>query len=362
MRKRIVSDEIIEMSRDRRDFMKKITAGSAGLVLASQLPGDSVLAQHVTGGSDVSFVTGTDRRDMMYQVLKPLESEIKRGIKEKQVIIKANLVGPDELCAPHVDAVRGVLDFLKPIYKNRVILGDSTGRQYPGPMSTFKHFEIHNYLTLPDEYNVNLSDFNDNPFTKMWIVDNKFHPLGINIINTFHDPNNYMISLTRLKTHNSVVATLSVKNMVMGSPVNHYRQKAAAGRNEKSLMHTGGPKGINFSIFLVSKRVRPQLCVIDGTVGMEGNGPTQGTAVEHGVALAGTDVLSVDRTGVKLMGINYDDIGYLNYMADAGMGQDDLSKIRIIGDANPDDNIIKYKLHENIEEQMQWKEGLVQDI
>lgn len=360
---RKISDEIFEMSRDRRSFMKKITIGAAGLALGSQIVPDISNAQNVIPGrSDVSFITGTDRREMMYQVLKPLEKEIKQGIQNKQVIIKANLVGPDKLCAPHVDALRGVLDFLTPIYKKRILVGDSTGRQYPGPLSTFKHFEIHNYLTLPKEYNVKLVDLNDEPYTTMWIVDNQFHPFGINIINTFHDPDNYMISLTRLKTHDTVVVTLSVKNMVMGSPVNHYKRKAAAGRNEKSYMHNGGPKGINFSMFLIAKKVRPQLSIIDGLVGMEGNGPTQGTAVEHGVALASTDMLSIDRIGVKLMGVNYDDIGYLNYCATAGMGQDDLSKIRIIGDDNPDDHIIQYKLHKNIEEQLKWKEGLVLDI
>jgi len=356
------TDELFEMSRNRRSFMKKVSAGAAGLILGSHLSPDLSPAKNaVPQDSEVSFITGTDHREMMYQVLKPLENKIKDGIKDKQVIVKTNLVGPDKLCAPHVDAVRGVLDFLTPIYNKRIFVGDSTGRHYPGPLSTFKHFEIHNYLTLPKEYNIKLVDLNDEPYTTMWIVDNQFHPFGINIINTFHDPNNYMISLTRLKTHNSVVATLSVKNMVMGSPVNHYKQKTAAGRNEKSFMHNGGPKGINFNMFLIAQKVLPQLSIIDGLVGMEGNGPTQGTAVEHGVALAGTDPLAVDRIGVKLMGVNYDDVGYLNYCAAAGMGQDNLSMIRIIGDANPDNHIIQYKLHENIETQLTWKEGLVLD-
>jgi len=355
------SNEMYEMSRDRRRFIRKIAFGTAGLALNHFIsPNMSRAVTTDPGKSTVSFVTGNDRREMMYEVLKPLESEIRKEIQDKKVIIKANLVGPDLLCAAHVDAVRGVLDFLKPLYKKRIIVGDSTGRTYPGPMSTFKHFEIHNYLDLPKEYNVKLVDLNDMPTEVLWILDANGHPSGIHIIDTFLDPKNYIISLTRLKTHNCVIATLSLKNIVMGSPINHYRQKKVKGRNEKGLMHSGGFKDINFNIFLVAQRVRPQLSVIDGLVGMEGNGPTQGTAVEHGVALAGTDMIAVDRVAVELMGIDPNDIGYLNYCAQAGMGQFNLSKISVKG-PDPRDFVIKYRLHDNIEEQMTWKEGLITD-
>ena len=352
---------ILEMSGDRRSFIGTIATGTAGMASTSWLFPTRTHALPVEPvPAKVSFVTGSNRRDMMHRVLEPLEKEIREGIRGKQVIIKANLVGPDKLCAAHVDAVRGVLDFLKPFYKKRVIVGDSTGRTYPGPMGTWKHFEIHGYLNLPKEYKVKLVDFNDMPTKVLWIIDRDFHPLGINIIDTFLDSRNYIISLTRPKTHGDVIATLSVKNIVMGSPVSHYRQRSAKGRNEKSFMHSGGFKNINFNIFLVSRHVRSQLSVIDGLVGMEGNGPTLGTAVEHGIALAGTDGIAVDRVALELMGIHFDDVGYLTYCAKAGMGQSDLGKIAIIG---PDirNHIIHYKLHENIEKQLTWKEGLVFD-
>ncbi len=359
MQKNFISDELLEISRDRRTFIKKITTGAAGLALFPQMSLQSSYAvDTVPKTSDVSFVNGTDRREMIYNVLKPFENTIKEATRKKRVLIKANLVGPDLLCPAHVDAVRGILDFFRPFYKKRIFVGDSTGRTYPGPMGTRKHFEIHDYVKLPDEYNIKLVDLNDDPTTVMWILDKNIHPFGINIIDTFHDPRYYIISLTRLKTHGDVVATLTVKNMVMGSPISHYKQKKLEGRNEKSFMHVGGFKNINFNIFLLARHIRPQLSILDGLVGMEGNGPTKGTAVEHGVALAGMDMIAVDRVGVELMGIDFSDIGYLSYCAQAGMGQSDPGKIRIIG-KNPYDYIIKYKLHDNIEKQLTWKEGLV---
>ncbi len=357
MRNTGIGDGILEMSRDRREFMKRAVCCAAGLLCT---PPSTAGAAGIPDESTVSFVTGADRRQMMLDVLEPLRDEIAEGIRGRQVVIKANLVGPDPLCAAHADAVRGVLDFLTPICRNKIVVGDSTGRTYPGPMGTWKHFELHGYLDLPKEYNCQLLDLNDRPTRTLWIVERGPRPRPVNIIDTFLDPGVYLISLCRLKTHSDVVATLSVKNTVMGSPVSHYRQRSAEGRNEKSFMHSGGIKNINFNIFLVAQQVMPSLSVIDGLVGMEGNGPTKGTAVEHGIALAGTDAVAVDTVGMTCMGIDTRDVGYLSYCADAGLGRGDLSNIRVPGH-DPRDHVIPYRLHDNIEKQMTWKEGLAID-
>jgi uncharacterized protein (DUF362 family) len=320
-------------------------AGAAGCSYWSAQSAFAIPAR--SGKNTVSFVAGKSRRENIYNVLKPLERDIEKGIRGKQVVVKCNLVGPDILCATHVDAVRGVLDFLTPIYKKKIIVTDSTGRVYPGPVSTFKHFELHKYLTIPKEYNVRLVDLNDQPTQVEWILDHQCHPFGINIIETFLDPKNYMISLTPFKTHGKdIVATLGVKNIVMGSPVNHYRQKKAEGRNEKVFMHNPWDV-LSFNIFLIAQKVHVDLSIIDGFIGMEGNGPTLGTPVEHGVALAGTDWIAVDRIGTELMGIHFEDALYLSYCAQGGLGQGDRTKIDIIG---PDISqyVIQYRLHDSI--------------
>jgi uncharacterized protein (DUF362 family) len=162
-----------------------------------------------------------------------------------------------------------------------------------------------------------------------------------------------VFSITRPKTHNVVVATLGMKNMVMGSPLKIYKKV-----NYKYMMHGAGPWWLNYNMFTVARTVRPDFTVIDGLEGMEGNGPIDGTPVEHGIALAGSDVIAVDRVGIDLMGISLEDVGYLNYCADAGLGNASHDRIKIIGSANPKDHVIKYKPHENIDWQLKWKEDL----
>jgi uncharacterized protein (DUF362 family) len=332
---------------DRRAFIRGLSTGAAGLLLGTPFREPDMLQAAERASvpdAKVSFVTGSDRREMVYQALKPFEKEVRNAIKGKRVIVKPNMVVVNvPLCATHADALRGVLDFLKPLTKQQITIAESTLSKE----GSFKGFEFYGYLPLEKEYGVKFVDLNKEPYTLGWILSKSHHPLGIRLISTYLDPQNYFISVTRLKTHDTVVATLTAKNMFMSAPLNDYT------KSDKSLMHQG-IKEINWNLFQVARQVRPQLAVLDGLEGMQGNGPIRGTAVSHGVALAGTDFIAVDRIGAELMGVDFADIGYLTYCAQAGYGQGDRTKIKMVGgDISP--HIMKYKLHDKIEEQLTWK-------
>jgi len=341
------------ISENRRTFMKRVAGGSFALSLGFGGFGvEEGAAGTAPARSRVSFQTGTDHREVVAAALEPLRDEIGAAIEGKQVLIKVNMgqvVGP--LNATHPNTVRGILDFLKPMYRKRVIVAESTAGSGRSTLEGFRNF---GYEPIAREYRVRFVDLNDEPYSMMWVKDADNHPLGINIIDTFRDPDIYMISATRLKSHNCVVATLSLKNVVMASPVNHYRRKEAKGRNEKSMMHRGGFRGLSYNMFLLAlKGIRPDLAVLDGVVGMEGDGPVWGTPVEHGVALASTDWLAADRIGVELMGMDYGNVMYLRWCGRAGMGNDDLSKIDIIGPSIWK-HVRTYRLHRNIAKQLEW--------
>jgi len=344
----------------RRSFLKHLSAGAAGLAAGSIYKPQRASALFGSDDeSEVSFVTNKDQRDASYQALKPLEKEIKKAIRDKQVVIKINSgqVAKDVwLNATDVNCVRGILDFLKPIYDRAVIVAESTaaGPTREGLQSTMTGFENYGYMPLEREYNAKLVDLNDESTTTKWIMNDNRHPRAINIIDTFLDPDVYLISATRLKAHNCVIATLSLKNVVMAAPINHYKQKKREGRNEKPYMHSGGNRGLSYNMFLLAHMgIQPDLAVLDGVVGMGGNGPVRGTPIEQGVCLASTDWLAADRLGVELMGMDYGEVKYLQWCANAGMGIDDLSRIKVTG---PDykKHIVKYQLHENIEKQREW--------
>ena len=237
-------------------------------------------------------------------------------------------------------------------YDRQIIIGESTASN----LGTRATFEEYGFLPLEREYNVRLVELDRDDTTYEWILDHNLYPNPIRVLNTFLNPNNYIFSVTRLKTHGAVVATLSLKNVVMGSPI----KLPSHNINDKVKMHanTGknhSPKMLHFNLFKLAHKVHPDFSVLDGIEGMEGNGPGNGTPVDHKVVLAGPDFIAVDRVGTELMGIAWEDVGYLQYCAAGGLGQGDRSKIKIIG-PEPEPYIISYRLHDNIEWQYEWKD------
>ena len=342
-------------SSGRRRFLKRLSAGAAGLALGSLAKtGDASAKLFGSDKSEVSFLTGKDRRDMVFRALKPFEKEVEKAIRGKRVVIKANagLAKPEYAkCSSHADQLRGILDFLKPICDRQIIITEGIAS---AECSAFIGFENYGYLPLEKEYNVKLVDANDQPYTLRWIYAAKRHPEPINITNLFTDPDVFLISAARMKTHNAVVGTYSLKNCAMGAPVCHYREK----RNEKSKMHGGegssGGRELSYNLFLVAQMgVQPDLSIIDGVEAIEGDGPWDGTVVEHGVVLASMDFVAADRLSSELMGIDPKYMKYLEWCGDAGMGNFDLSKIKVNG---PDwrKHIITYKMNTNFDWQVAW--------
>jgi uncharacterized protein (DUF362 family) len=98
--------------------------------------------------------------------------------------------------------------------------------------------------------------------------------------------------------------------------------------------------------------------VVDGFDGMEGDGPVRGTLISMQVALASPDFLAADRVAVEVMGIPSYAVGYMQYAAELGVGQYDLSKIDIRGE-KPETVKKTFKLHQSANDQLQWLNTLM---
>jgi len=307
------------------------------------------------GNSPVAFTTGTDRHEMLFEVIKPFENEIKAGLKKKQLVIKPNMVVTNrELCATHKDAIRALLDYLKPIYKGQVIIAESSSS-----VNSSDGFKNYGYTDLEKDFNVKFVDLNSTgPGKPYYIIDRNLHLDRIEVADIFANPDYYVISICRPKTHNSVVMTAGTKNIIMAAPLNPGSVNGDKPISYKRNMHSGGPRWLHYNMFLLMQSIRPDFTIIDGVEGMEGNGPIGGTPVDHRIALAGFDVAAVDSMCARLMGIPLENVGYLNYCAAAGLGNIDRDKIDIIGGKDPEQSIIAYKMGSNINYQLEWKDPL----
>ncbi|MFH1718018.1 MAG: DUF362 domain-containing protein [Planctomycetota bacterium] len=325
---------------NRRDILKGFGVGALGLALGGKCfgptagyaaPGspwvkENSLFKPATAPARVCLVKGNDRREIVYQALKKIEDEVLASIGNKKILIKPNfVVTTRQLAATHVDAVRGILDFLKPHHTKQIIVGESTISRE----GTFHGFENYGYLPLEKEYNVELVDLNKQPCRYRYIFGEGHRPTPIRIISTFLDPDLYIISAAKMKTHDRVVTTLSLKNILLGAPMNDYKT------NDKRLMHSeynfSRKSLLNYNMFHLAQEIYPDLGVIDGFEAMEGNGPTGGTPVDARIAMASLDPLAMDTLATKLMGFDPSRIMYLASMAQAGMGQGDLSKVEVLG-------------------------------
>jgi uncharacterized protein (DUF362 family) len=347
------------MRLSRRSFLKRISIAASGAAAGAHVLRNNAHGLQIVEPppvSQVKFATGTDRRQLMADVLGPLEETITQGIAGKQVILKPNCVWNDTaLCATHVDALRGALDVLQTLTDQQIIIAES-----PASGDAMNCFDVYGYTELENEYNVRLVDLN---VEQTVVQDNIMQDSGeagtIDLIGTFLDENNYFISICRPKTHDTVIATLTVKNLIMGSP---HHPGGAFSNSHKPLVHggnTGSDTGrlLSENMLLLENQFMPHLAIIDGAEGMEGNGPVGGDPVDHGIALAGTDAIAVDKIAATLMGIDTDNLIYLRWAAAAGLGNWDDSRIEVDG-PSLEDHIIQYQMHEDFETELEW----IQDI
>lgn len=136
-----------------------------------------------------------------------------------------------------------------------------------------------------------------------------------------------LVSLPVMKMHMHTGVTLSVKNM-----------KGCLWRRSKVDLHMLPPveghdeKPIDIAIADMSSVLRPHLSIIDGTVGMEGLGPSAGQAKPLGVIVVGADAFAADAIACKLMGTAAEDIPHLRICAKRGYGVIDLDCISVTPD------------------------------
>lgn len=332
--------------------------GGLAVAYSSQIKAFSSLNEPDTDLARIALTTGSNRADLAFRALQPFSKKIQQSIGNKLIVLKPNNVSINsQLAATHADTLEGILEFLKSINKlSSVVIAESAAG---GP--TFEGFSNFGYNRLADKYHVKLVDLDQEKFDIVHVFDEKdFRPHPARISSMLLDPDSYIVSVARMKTHDRVLATLSLKNIVFGAPIKdagftYGPSRKQGARNDKPIVHGSGYRGINYNLFALAGRLHPHLAVIDGFEGMEGNGPGNGTPVDHRICVAGTDWLAADRVGIELMGIDLSNVGYLTYCAQANLGVTDLNKIEIIGE-RISDHKRTYKLSDSINKQLIWKE------
>jgi uncharacterized protein (DUF362 family) len=294
------------------------------------------------------------RRENVRRALEAVRDEVARRVADA-VLIKPNfLSGDNPLCSTQADAVRGVLDFLAslPQPPADVVIAEGGNEKQPG--DAFRNF---GYSSLPAEYPfpIRLVDLNaETEWVTCPIVRADGSEYLVHVPRTVVDAS-CTISVAVAKTHDVLLTTLAYKNMVMGSLRKEDRVKMHGFNSHGDRQLPREAQCLNRNLIRVAPFLTPTVAVVDGTVGLQGNGPGGKDTVPLGVAVAGVDVFAVDTVMTRLMGFEPADVGVLQYAAEQGLGVTDESRIDVIGP--PVDALIRSFLpHEKAPLQRQWRE------
>lgn len=305
---------------DRRDFLKA-TAGAAllsALPRCSDEPKWSPAARRKPARSRVAVLSAGDYRG-------PLEDVVRRGIqlfglplRGRRVLLKPNFVevDPDGVINTHPAVVAAAIEAFR-FLGAEVVVGEGAGHRRDNEYL----LEATGIGAVLKDSGARFVDLNNDAVQKVRLRS-RFTELGELYLPETVLSADLFVSLPKMKTHHWAGVTLSMKNLFGIVPGSIYGWP-------KNPLHW---EGINESI-LDLNAVLPmaRFNIVDGIVGMEGNGPIQGEAVHSGVLIFGEDPVAVDATCSRLMSIDPDRVKYIRE-ADAFLGNLATERIEQIGE------------------------------
>jgi uncharacterized protein (DUF362 family) len=245
--------------------------------------------------------------------------EFELPLSGKTVLLKPNLVGldPSGMTNTHPAVIAAAREAFLKLGASEVFVGDGPAmdrdtqavlesirlREYAGPLS-----RIFLDLNTDDVERVELQ-------TRASRLRELYLPKSVRGVD-------FLVSMPKLKTHHWSGVTLSLKNMFGVVPGACYGWP-------KNVLHWAG---IDRAILDINAAVRPDFAIVDGVIGMEGNGPIQGSPKTCGVIVLGDDPVAVDSTCARVMGLAPERIKYLARAATL-LGHIEPGKIRQLGES-----------------------------
>jgi uncharacterized protein (DUF362 family) len=238
-----------------------------------------------------------------------LEAIIRHGLEElgfdrsavtgRRVLLKPNLVEPDP-ASPHINTdptlVRAAIQVFRRWDARQVLVAEGAGHQRDSALV----LEHSAFRPMLQEEGVDFFDLN---YDEVEAVDNETGYTGLKQLYLPRTLRRFdlIVSLPKMKTHHWAGVTLSMKNLFGVMPGIIYGWP-------KNVLHW---EGISRAILDITAAVKPHLAIVDGIIGMEGDGPIMGQPRRAGLIVMGRNPVAVDATAARLMGFEPRGIDYL---------------------------------------------------
>ena len=283
----------------RRQFLKLFLAGGTLAVSSLSLP--SVGA--ISGFRTQVFIgkASTYKKNLRDVIVRGFyELGISPAeIKGKKVLLKPNLVETHVESAhinTHPLVVRAAIEAFLSLGARTVVVGEGPGHR----QDVWQILEESGLGPILHEDRIPFTNLNEQTGFSVtnrgqWTALTKLTFPGV-----FRDVD-WIVSMPKLKTHHWAGVTLSMKNLFGVMPGLYYGWP-------KNVLHH---QGIHQSILDITATLKPHFSIVDGIVGMEGDGPIMGTPKSMGVLVMGRNLPAVDATCARLMGIDPYKVPYL---------------------------------------------------
>jgi uncharacterized protein (DUF362 family) len=236
-------------------------------------------------------------------------------VRGKNVVLKPNLVefDPGSSINTHPMVVHAALETFRSLGAKSVRIAEGPGHR----RNTLDLADAAGYFDLIPGFEDLFVDLNTDEVSKIGLVRPRSKLASLYLPHTALGAD-LLVSMPKMKTHHWVGATLSMKNLFGVVPGGVYGWP-------KNPLHWAG---INESIVDLHNLFPRQFAIVDGIVGMEGNGPIQGKPKSAGVIVAGQHPLAVDATCCRLMQIDPEKLDYITSAAGLrGIGSGSIQQI-----------------------------------
>ena len=286
----------------RRQFVPLAGIAATASYASIKLQKPPKLPDGPAGNSAVAIVRARSYSEDLVSRMLQGARECGLDARGKRVLLKPNLVEFESSTVINTDAtiIAAAVELFHRLGAAEVRIGEGPGHR-------------RDTLDLADDarYRYTIPQF-DSIFTDL-NRDDVSPVTGFANERKFYFPNTVLgadliVSLAKMKTHHWAGATLSMKNLFGLVP------GAIYGWPKNKLHYIGIPQ----SVAALSRHFRNTFAIVDGVVGMEGNGPIQGTPKPAGVLVMGRDLVAVDSTCCRIMGIDPEKVEYLRLAADLG--------------------------------------------
>ncbi len=233
-------------------------------------------------------------------------------ISGKQILLKVNtgFKGPVRcgLCT-NPDVVEGLIRYFQEKGAGRILVGDSS---IVG-VDSIEALKSAGIFELCEKYpGVECVDLNSFPPVEKKIKDGCM--VDSILFSSAPFESDVVVSVPVIKTHMYTGATLSIKNM---KGCMYKREKTKLHRLNKQVPENALGRALDYGLLDLSTVCYAHYAVVDGSVCMEGFGPSGGEPVEMNLVLASKEPVAADMIALKLMGIPVEDVGHINIISKA---------------------------------------------